>query len=341
MKQIFLILILFPYYVISFEPKPITPYPVVGYKEIHFFDEFQMAKRNLLIWYPVDPDLPGSPSKDPWDLFQIALNAPFAYSKEKMPVIILSHGYTGSPHQLSWLIRGLVHYGFIVLAIQHLDLDDGKAHANHWRRAVDVGLIINEFTANPVSKQADLGRIGIAGFSLGGTTAVWVAGGRSTKLESLIPGPDYAAPEDYVRANEALPGLNKELMSKDWRDPRVKAAFVMAPGWAWLFDEKSLQNISIPMYFVAAAADKVLVTKNNAGFFAKHTPHAYYQEISGKANHYIFISMLAEGKRKKVDPSRQLGFLFEEDASINRPWIQFQVVDEAVKFFRSALNLSG
>ncbi len=37
-------------------------------------------------------------------------------------------------------------------------------------------------------------------------------------------------------ADEALPTLNKEMMGKDWREPRVKAAFVMAPAWSWIFD---------------------------------------------------------------------------------------------------------
>ena len=56
--------------------------------------------------------------------FLVAENAAPARSKIKRPIIVLSHGYTGNPHQLSWLIKGLVNQGFIVLDIQHLDLID-------------------------------------------------------------------------------------------------------------------------------------------------------------------------------------------------------------------------
>ncbi len=36
------------------------------------------------------------------------------------------------------------------------------------------------------------------------------------------------------------------------------------------------------MYFIASTADNVLVTKNNAGFFAKYIPKSFYQEIPGR-----------------------------------------------------------
>ncbi len=324
-----------PLLLTAFEPRPITPYPVVGYREIPFYDDLQKVERIAMIWHPVNPDVIGAPSKDSWDVFNVAINAPVASSKTKMPVIVISHGYTGNPHQLSWLIRGLTHNGFIALAIQHRDLVNGKAHANHWQRAIDVSNILTQFSSNPISQSADLNKIGIAGYSLGGTTAIWIEGGKSTKLDSLIPGPEFASPEDFTRANEALPTLNKEMMSKDWREPRVKAAFIMAPAWSWLFDEESLRKISIPTYLIASSSDKVLVSKNNAGFFARNIPHAIYQEIPGKGNHYIFISALNEEQSRKVNPSGKLNFLFEEDASIDRSWIQLQVVEEAVGFFKS------
>lgn len=323
-----------PFSLFAFEPLIVTPFPIVGYQEIPFYDDFHKVQRELLVWYPINK-ASGKSSESPWDVFQIALNASPASVKNKMPVVVISHGYTGNPHQLSWLIRWLVHNQFIVLGIQHIDLINGKAHVNHWQRALDVKTMIDKFSATPFAKLADLNKIGFAGFSLGGTTAIWVAGGRSTKLDTLIPGPQYASIEDYVRADEALPSLNKEMMSKDWKESRVKAAFVMAPAWAWLFDEKSLSQVSIPTYLIAAENDQVLVTKNNAGYFSKFIPESIYQTISGKAGHYIFISALNQNEREKADPSGELNFLFEEDSTIDRRWIQSQVSEEAVNFFKA------
>ncbi len=336
MYRLALALISFPYMLIAFEPEPVTPHPVCGYREISYYDQFHRVQRQILVWYPVDPALEGKPSEDPWDVFAIAKDA--VPLKKKMPIVIVSHGYTGNPHQLSWIIRGLVHGGFIVLAIQHRDLNNGKAHVNHWQRPQDVKTVIDQFSKSSMKNFADLDKIGIAGFSLGGTTAIWVIGGRASKLDSLIPGPEFASGEDFTRADEALPSLNKAMMSKDWRDPRVKAAFVMAPAWAWLFDEESLRRISVPTYLIAASADKVLVTKNNAGYFAKNIPGSFYQAIPGEGDHYIFISALNSEEQKKADPKNELSFLFQNATSVDRSWIQIEVVEEAVRFFNSTLR---
>jgi len=336
--SVFLLSLLSARQLMAFELEVITPYPVLGYQELPFNTGTRPNNRTYSIWYPVSPKENGKPSASPWDVFHVAAGAPIVTSKEKRAMIVLSHGYTGNAHNLSWLIRGLVYQGFIVIGIQHLDLIDGKVHINHWKRAEDIASMITQFSRSTIADSANLDQIGIAGFSLGGTTGIWIAGGRSTKLTTLIPGPDYAPPKDYVKAEEALPTLNKYMMAKDWRDNRVKAAFIMAPAWAWLFDEESLQAITIPTYIIAFEGDKVLVTKNNAGYFAKMIPKAFYQEILGKGDHYIFVSLLDNDQRKKADPSNELAYLFKDDTSVDRRWIQMQVIEKAVRFFRSVFK---
>ena len=85
----------------SFTSRIVTPNPVLGFREIPFLDEFHLTNRSYLIWYPVDPFIEGKASESPWDTFLVAKEAIPKKSKNKMPVVILSHGYTGNPHQLS------------------------------------------------------------------------------------------------------------------------------------------------------------------------------------------------------------------------------------------------
>jgi predicted dienelactone hydrolase len=333
-----LIFLFFPLVLISFEKRSMSPFPVVGYQEVLFLDPFQQINRHLLIWYPVNPQTFGITSNNPWDQFKIAVNAPPSSVTQKMPIIVISHGNEGNPHQLSWLIRELTHSGFVVIGLQHLDRIHEKVQINFWQRAQDVSTMITQFHLSSLAGMADFNKIGIAGYSLGGTAAVWISGARSTKLDSLVPGPDDAHPKAFDQLTEALPSLDREMMTKDWKDERVKAAFIMAPACGWIFDAKSLGAVVIPVYFVAPEEDQVVVTKNNARFFARSIPHAVYQEIPGKAGHFVFISALNALQMKEVSPSWRLNTLLEDDVSVDRSWIQIQTADEAVRFFNSVFR---
>jgi predicted dienelactone hydrolase len=308
----------------AFTSVPITSVSVVGYEEISFFDPLFQTNRHLSIWYPVDPSTEGEAAEDRMETFRIAKKAPLFGSK--LPMIVLSHGFGGNPLQLSWLIKELIHRGYIVLAIKHFDVIDGKMQINHWQRARDVSRGLDLFFSSSWASFADKNQIGIAGFSLGGTTAIWLIGGRSLKLDAVVPGPAYVLPHEFLGLQDALPFLNREMFAKDWKDPRIKAAFVMAPAWSWIFDEESLQKISTPFFCVAPNKDNVLVTKNNAGFFVQKIFHAKYLEIQGNADHYVFISSSS---------------LKHPDAKdVDRLWIQNLVAQEALLFFDSILKSS-
>jgi hypothetical protein len=85
------VFLIFPILLMGFEPRPVTPYPVVGYEEVPFFDDARQVSRDLLIWYPINPQIEGTPSKNPWDVFNVAIGAPFKSREGKVPVIVVSH----------------------------------------------------------------------------------------------------------------------------------------------------------------------------------------------------------------------------------------------------------
>jgi predicted dienelactone hydrolase len=320
----------------AFETHPITSYPVVGYKEIPFFDDSSQQLRKILVWYPVESKLKGIPSSNLWDIFDIAIDAPILKSQFKKPLIIISHGYGGSPHQLSWLINKFVYNDCVVLGIQHIDIKDDKAEINTWKRAQDIHIFLDQFVLQSFANFIDLNRIGFAGFSIGGTTGIWAIGGISTRLDNFAPSPNDAYPEEFEGVEQALPNLDKKKMAQDWKDSRIKAAFLMSPAWGWIFDKKDLKKINIPTYIIAPDTDNVLVTANNAGFFSKNIPKCLYQIIPGQVSHYIFIST---PKDKNKLPAN-LHFLITDAPGIDRQWIQFEIAKEAFDFFQSVFSNS-
>jgi predicted dienelactone hydrolase len=339
-KNCFLFQIVFLFFLFNslsaFQLHPITSYPVVGYKEISFFDESYQQSRTILIWYPVDPKTKGVPSSDLWDVFDIAIEAPIANPKIKKPLIIISHGYDGSPHQLSWLINKLVYNDYIVIGIQHLDIISGQPQINSWKRAQDIHTMLDQFALKPLAKSTNLDQIGLAGYSIGGTTGIWLTGGRSTQLDHFVPGPNDVYSLEFKGVEQGLPFLDKEKTAQEWKDERIKAAFLMAPAWAWIFEKNSLQKITIPTYIVASDADNVLVTSNNAGLFSKHIPNAMYQTIPGQVGHYIFISTPKETNKLQSNHNS----LITDALGVNREWIQFEVARNASDFFQSIFSSS-
>lgn len=337
--RLIIALLLLPFALNAFEIIPITSFPVVGYREIEFEDPDAKAKRKVLVWYPVEATAEGKPSSDPYDLFNIALNAQPRNPEIKKALIVISHGHCGTPHELSWLVRGLVREGFIVLGIQHRDLINDKPHLNHWMRARDVTTVLNLFEKDSMASNADFNRIAVAGFSSGGLTALMVAGAIPTKLDQMVPSADEASFGKNMEMDVMLPTFQPEMMRKSWRDPRVKSIFIMAPAWAWIFEEQALNQLSLPVYIVAGSADELVIARNNATFFARTIPGAFYQRIPGYVGHYTFIAALNEEQRKKADPKGELAYLFENHVSIDRTWIQYQVQEEASRFFSWSLGM--
>ncbi|VVP58811.1 hypothetical protein PS900_05998 [Pseudomonas fluorescens] len=99
------------------------------------------------------------------------------------PLVVLSHGYRGNWSNQIWLASSLAHKGYIVAAINHPgttthDLSP-QAAAQLWQRPVDLRRAIDRVTTQPEKfGQVANGRIAVVGHSLGGLTALEIAGAR-------------------------------------------------------------------------------------------------------------------------------------------------------------------
>ena len=162
----------------------------------------------------------------------------------------------------AWFGEFLASRGYLVAALSHYRTNTYNATIAYlanklWQRPRDIALTISFLLDDPFwGKLIDAGRIGVAGHSQGGFTALWV-GGASVDPEK------YLAFQRGWRSNPMVPEhLRNELPldampALDVHDKRVKAVFAMAPRIIQAFgmDAAGLRQLTIPTYITVGAAD--------------------------------------------------------------------------------------
>src|SRR5262245_54065573 len=204
-----------------------------------------------------------------------------------------------------------------------------------WQRPRDIGLSISFLLNDPFwGKSIDADRIGVAGHSQGGFTALWVGGAR-------INPEKYLAFQRGWRNNQMVPEyLRNELPldaapALDVHDKRVKAVFAMAPGIVQAFgvDEAGLRQLTVPTYITVGAGDTQAPPKDNAEFAARNIPHAELYVIPGRVDHDIFINECNEDGRNEF-PQACI-----DAPGIDRGKIHALIGDAALKFYDASLNV--
>jgi len=238
-----------------------------------------------------------------------------AIAEGEHPLILLSHGSGGNAESLGWLTSGLVANGAIVLAVNHPGSTSGDSSP---RRSVDLEARANDLTAaldmilaDPAfAPFIDPDRIGVVGFSLGGATALGLAGVRfdgAAQDTNCSTGPEAADCVFFHLGDVRFadyPGFEA-----DARDPRISRAVVVDPGFGGAADPETLQDALAGITLInlgdtgrLGAAD-VGPDGNN---LANRLPGASYVEIA-PANHFTFLGTCKPGaaallKEEQDDP---------------------------------------
>ena len=183
------------------------------------------------------------------------------------------------------------------------------------------------------SKYIDPNRIGAAGHSQGGFTALWLGGAKVNRDK-------YLAFQRGWRNNQQIPEHIREELPLDpesalnVKDARVKAVFAMAPGIIKAFgmDEAGLKQLDVPAYITVGAGDTQTLPAENAEFAAKYIPHAELVIIPGAVDHEIFVNECDdEGKDEFPEACK-------DAAGVDRAAIHESVGNAAVTFFDAALR---
>jgi predicted dienelactone hydrolase len=211
--------------------------------------QITIAHLKVAVWLPSDPS-----------------------AKADWPVIIFSHGYHGSNTQSTFLMQALAKAGYAVFAPNHADAGWGTwkpsepfADAGKWTDATyadrrnDIERLIAALRSDPRYGAApfDWDELGMAGHSLGGYTAMGLAG--------------------------AWPS---------WKDDHIKAVLALSPYSAPFLYRKTLYHLNVPIMYQGGTLDAGItpLLRKTGGTYDQTPAPKFYVEFNG-AGHLAWTDL--------------------------------------------------
>jgi len=316
----------------------------VGLRQVEFVDPGAVdgGDRHLAmtVFYPAET---ASPDAEPFAMpFFTGVTvypdlAPAA--DERRPLILFSHGRGSNGLYYAWFAQQLASRGYIVAALDHYRANTYDSSivylANKlWQRPRDLSLATNFLVGDAFwGPLIDSERIGVAGHSQGGFTALWLGGAR-------VNAEKYLTFQRGWKDNQMVPQHLRDQLpldaapALDVADPRIKAVFSMAPGIidAFGMDEAGLHELKVPTYLIVGARDTQTPPAENAEFAAANIPGSELNVIPGDVDHEIFVNECNQIGRDELPE----GCI--DAPGVDRAAIHREIADAANRFFDAHLG---
>ncbi|MBI9091333.1 MAG: alpha/beta fold hydrolase [Desulfobacterium sp.] len=203
----------------------------VGSREMQIKDEAHGISFPVLVMYPTE--VPSAPKF--FGPYAIDVSPDALIAVGRFPLIMVSHGGGGSHLLYRTITTHLAKSGYVVAMLEHPgnnrnnnELDD--THENLVNRPRHVRMTMDAVCFDPqFSGCVQPDNVAIIGHSLGGYTALAVAGG--------TPWSETRQRVDVVP------------------DPRVRALVLLAPATAFYIPDDSLKNVTVPILMLVAEHD--------------------------------------------------------------------------------------
>lgn len=287
-----------------------------GFRKTEVWDAVDQARMPVMVFYPTtEPERPER--LGPFEL-EIARDAVPAGGA--LPLALISHGSGGAPLLYRTLAQGLARRGFVVAAPEHPfnnRIDNSRANMpdllaarpRHLRAVADWC-----FDRSPLADVLVPQAYAVVGHSIGGHTALAIAGGRP----AAPPGdpPDGQRVAILVEADE-----------------RVRAVVLLAPALIAFRSPGSLKHVSVPMLLLLAERDHVFPA-GYADLVVRATladvpdPALVEHRIVPGAGHFAFMSSYPPDMRQRSFPPSQ------DPPGFDRDQFQRELLVEVADFLR-------
>ena len=189
---------------------------------------------------------------------------------DSIPVIVVSNGLGAKRDRFEELAQHLSSYGFAVAILDHPGSDRKRQKAflkglyqenfdaaDYINRPLDISYILDELeilNQNQFNNKLNLKQVGIFGYSIGGTTALSLAG---ADIDFNRLKQECAKPLNLLNISTLYQCRAVELskQSQSLKDERIKAAFMFVPFGNAMYSQAELNKVSIPMMWQVVDQD--------------------------------------------------------------------------------------
>ena len=303
----------------------------VGFHRLSFLDPLDDRPMRAIAFYP---------SREAEGLtklgsYEVEATEGAKIAMGRYPLLMLSHGNTGTPLALHDLATSLARKGFVVVAVLHPG-DNYKDHSrlgtlsNLYGRPMQISAAISATLADPeLSPYVHDDQVGVIGYSAGGETALILAGAQPDldRLRRYC----QERPED----RDACTTKGELIADRDdlepAADPRIRALLLMAP-LSLMFGRQTLADVHVPVLLYSGENDSLVFPDKNADALARKLPVEPEFKVIPGAGHFVFMAPCNDEQMAAMPG------LCTDAQGVDREDIHRDLIYEAGRFFGKTLQ---
>lgn len=289
------------------------------------------------LWYPAHPGVETRFGASRIRSGYLAVDRGRSALSKSAPMIVLTHGTGGSAQSMAWLAMHLARKGALVVAADHPASSGGDPGRQSmmavWTQPNDVHQLLDTLLASEWGADIDRKKIVSVGFSLGGATAMLLAGARLDfeRFPIFCETHEDGACRTFAKHFTHADAQFYERANADLHDPRLRAAVAIAPGFTEAFTAVSLRSQQTPLLLITGSRDQQLPPATHVAPM-RHllSRQSRYLEIED-AHHFSFLPLCSGGAEDVLAETNEQ-FVCQEFGKKTREEIHAEVLHAITAF---------